>query len=211
MKPRQLKQNERKLSGGLQSLSPKTIAAIALMTAMAVLWGRVLFRGKGGPATANAQEMAALQEAAAQAASKPEKVCIQKIELPMLPGRNDALSYNIFSADHWTAFEFHRTEEVVPVPVETTPVVEDTEEKRHSANLQRISGRLTLEGVICDADQQPVQAFVENKILSVGALLTVQEGPDKYDLKLEKLENTEAVFTWNTHRIVLKMADLVEP
>jgi hypothetical protein len=80
----------------------------------------------------------------------------------------------------------------------------------HRSRLERIAGRLKLEAVICDAQNRPFQAFVDDKILSVGSTLTVQEGPDQYVLMLEEISQKEVSFSWNEMSVVLKMAETFE-
>ena len=67
-----------------------------------------------------------------------------------------------------------------------------------------------LEAVIQDADSKPFQAFVDDKILSVGSTLTVKEGPDQYVLMLEEISEKEVLFSWNEMSVVLKMAETFE-
>ena len=86
----------------------------------------------------------------------------------------------------------------------------DSSELTHRSRLERIAGRLKLEAVICDAEDRPFQAFVEDKILSVGSTLTVQEGPDQYVLMLEQISEKEVLFSWNEMSVVLKMAETFE-
>ncbi|MHC4232123.1 MAG: hypothetical protein ACYSTW_05935 [Planctomycetota bacterium] len=86
----------------------------------------------------------------------------------------------------------------------------DSSELTHRSRLERIAGRLKLEAVICDAQNRPFQAFVEDTILSVGSTLTVQEGPDEYVLLLEEISEKEVLFSWNEMSVVLKMAETFE-
>ncbi|MHC5161823.1 MAG: hypothetical protein ACYSO4_01685, partial [Planctomycetota bacterium] len=60
------------------------------------------------------------------------------------------------------------------------------------------------------ARNQPHQAYVDDKILSVGSTLTVQEGTEKYVLTVEKISKKEVTFSWNEMSVVLKMAETFE-
>ncbi len=86
----------------------------------------------------------------------------------------------------------------------------DSAELAHRASLERIAGRLTLEAVICDAQNRPFKVFVDDKILSVGSTLTVKEGPEQYVLMLEEISEKEVSFSWNEMSVVLKMAETFE-
>jgi hypothetical protein len=198
---------------GLQNISPKTMVAAVLMTLMAILWGRVLLKGSGGPASAKAAEaqtQADLAAAAEATQAQSASVRIERVQLPVLPGRNDVITHNPFGAESWKAFTFHEVPKPEVVEVKPVVVVENTEEKRHRENMKRIAGRLNLEGVIRDASDVPFQAFVDGKILSVGSVLTVQEGPEEYELILVTIEEKEVLFIWNDLTVTLKLTGMVE-
>ena len=192
----------------LQNLNPKTMAMIVLLAVMGILWGRVLIGGKKGLASANAQDAAGAQSAAWASAKSASKVTLQAVELPKVPGRNDTLSHDLFSADRWTAFGLKGSQDNNSSGVQIDSG-EDAEQI-YQRRLEKIAQRLTLEAVIQDSDGNPFQAFVDGKILSVGSKLTVKEGPDQYELTLEKINNKEVLFTWNKVSVVLKMAETFE-
>lgn len=195
------------VAGGLQNINPKMMAMIVLLAVMAVLWGRVLLKGSGGPATASAQEQTDSQDVVSDRLSV-EAFQIEPVKLPVLPGRNDRISKDIFSSENWKAFHLDREQsDVVGVQVNASG---DSAEMAHRATLERIAGQLTLEAVVFDSQNRPFQAFVDDKILSVGSTLTVQEGPDQYVLTLKEIKKNEAVFSWNEMSVVLKMAETFE-
>ncbi|MHC4962231.1 MAG: hypothetical protein ACYTGA_08930 [Planctomycetota bacterium] len=199
--------NKKPVTGGLQNISPKVMAMVVLLVVMAILWGRVLLKGTGGPAAANAQDQESIQDTISEMASKAVK--IEAVELPMLPGRNDRVSNNLFSSENWTAFELNHNQDDSKGGVKVDGTGHATE-LTHRSRLERIAGRLKLEAVICDAQNRPFQAFVDDKILSVGSTLTVQEGPDQYVLMLEEISEKEVSFSWNEMSVVLKMAETFE-
>ena len=199
--------NKKPVTGGLQNISPKVMAMTVLLVVMAILWGRVLLKGTGGPAAANAQDQEFIQDSISDMASKA--VEIEAVELPVLPGRNDRVSNNLFSSENWTAFELNHNQDDSKGGVKVDGTGHATE-LTHRSRLERIAGRLKLEAVICDAQNRPFQAFVDDKILSVGSTLTVQEGPDQYVLMLEEISQKEVSFSWNEMSVVLKMAETFE-
>jgi hypothetical protein len=207
MMQRNTMMNKKPVTGGLQNISPKVMAMVVLLVVMAILWGRVLLKGTGGPAAANAQDQESIQDTISEMASKAVK--IEAVELPMLPGRNDRVSNNLFSSENWTAFELNHNQDDSKGGVKVDGTGHATE-LTHRSRLERIAGRLKLEAVICDAQNRPFQAFVEDKILSVGSTLTVQEGPDQYVLMLEEISQKEVSFSWNEMSVVLKMAETFE-
>ena len=199
--------NKKPVTGGLQNISPKVMAMVVLLVVMAILWGRVLLKGTGGPAAANAQDQSSMEGVTSD--RTPEAIEIQAVQLPMVPGRNDRVSNDFFSSDNWTAFELNHNQNDSNAGVKVGEVGNSTE-LTHRARLERIAGRLTLQAVICDAQNRPFQAFVDDKILSVGSTLTVQEGPDQYVLMLEDISEKEVSFSWNEMSVVLKMAETFE-
>ncbi|OQY03038.1 MAG: hypothetical protein B6I25_08525 [Planctomycetales bacterium 4572_13] len=191
--------NKKPVTGGLQNISPKVMAMVVLLAVMAILWGRVLLKGKGGLAAANAQNQISAQEIVSDSPLQ-----IEAVELPVLPGRNDRVSNGLFGGENWTAFELNPDTPRGGVKVGGTG---DSAELAHRSSLERIAERLKLEAVICDAQNRPFQAFVDDKILSVGSTLTVQEGPDQFVLMLEEISEKQVVFSWNEMSVILKMAE----
>lgn len=196
------------LAGGLQNISPKVMIMVALLAVMAILWGRVLLKGQGGPAAANAQDQTTPQPIPSADASD-RYVEIEPVQLSIVPGRHDHISNDIFAGDNWTAFGLNKNANVKNGGIKVNETA-DPDELVHRASLGRIAERLTLEAVICDSQNRPFQAFVEDKILTVGATLTVQEGPDQFELKLEKINEKDVVFSWNGISVMLKMAETFE-
>jgi hypothetical protein len=184
-------------AGNLRYPGGKTIAAFVLVSVMAILWGRVLLNGKGGPATASAQDIQPVQQLAGPAAVSFR---IEAVELDQLEGRHDVLSQDVFGNRFWTEFETEpKTEAIVP----------ETDEIRLRADLEKIERGIRLEAVIRDADGTPSQVFANDKILAVGSVLTVKEGPVQYEVVLKGLSENEAAFSWNGISITKKMTETV--
>lgn len=200
--------NNAPVKGGLQNLSPKTMIMIVLVSVMAILWGRVLLKGKSGPESVHAQETDQLQQQLAQTESAPA-VEIEPVSLPQWPGRNDALSRDFFSDEHLIGSGPGVSANSQTGDVEIN-ASDESIEHAHRVKLEQIAKRLLLEAVIEDDEGHPVQAFVEGKILSVGSVLTVQEGPDRYELTVEQINEKEIVFSWNSVSVVLKMPETFE-
>ncbi|MCE5186322.1 MAG: hypothetical protein LLF76_09380 [Planctomycetaceae bacterium] len=193
------------LSAPLSGISPKTMAAVVLMATMAILWGRVLLRGRSGPATAQAQEAAAVPQQTMETVQTPQ-MQFEPVELPFVAGRNDRLGADLFSKQRWTAFDF---EDAVQGPVEIA-VDAKTEEKMHLANLDAIAKETVLEAVIRTADGSGMQAFIGGKVLTVGQVLTVKRQMQVYDLLVSEISPREAVLTWNAYSIRLKITESQE-
>lgn len=183
----------------LHNANKKTVVAIVLISIMAILWGRVLLKGKGGPATASAQEPLPVEQVT-MPTDKP--AVFHAVELAQIKGRHDVLSGDMFSTDLW------KETVVEEKPVEE-PLPDDSLEKKHQADLEKISNSFKLEAIIRDAEGKPFQVFVNDKILTVGSVLTVKEGPEEYELVLKGINENEATFIWNETLITMKMTEMV--
>lgn len=183
-------------AGHLPYPSGKTVAAFVLVGVMAILWGRVLLKGKGGPATASAQDIQPVEQLAGPAAVSFR---VEAVELEQLEGRHDVLSGDVFGNSFWTEVETEAKVQAVP----------ETEEIRLQADLEKIRQGIRLEAVIRDADGRPCQVFVNDKILAVGSVLTVKEGPVEYEVVLKGISENEAAFSWNGISVTMKMTEMV--
>ncbi|MCI0498223.1 MAG: hypothetical protein L0Y36_00880 [Planctomycetales bacterium] len=189
-------------ASALQNISPKVMVMTVLIAVMGILWGRVLLRGKSGPAAAGAQETAAVQPDI-QSTPVSAGIRISPVALPNRPGRNDILSKDVFSGATWTAFDFYQSSgsrgSVTPNG--------GSAGTGDQSKLERIAARMTLEAVIKGDNGTPCRVFVNGKILTVGSTLTVKEGPDQYVLIVTDIKENKVEFSWNTVSVVLKMAE----
>ena len=188
-------------------MNGKTIAAVVLVAVMALLWGRVLLKGKDAPAAANAQGVQQQQSSGQQvnpSTARPDRVVTMKLDV--LKGRHDLLTSDMFSDANWKEFNLEGNNE----PSVDVSLVEDNLEKKHRANLEKLAKTLKLEAVIQGADGKPYQVFVNDAILTVGSVLTVKEGSEQYELILQEVKENEALFNWNKTSITLKMTEMVE-
>ena len=191
------------VGGRLRNANGKTIAAVALMSVMVLLWGRVLLRGRdGGPADAGAAEM---QQAEAVQTPAEKAMQVVPVELPFEQGRHDRLTADIFSVGQWEALNAEPEPE--PEPAVQVPETPESRDRRH---IEKVAGLLKLEAIIRDAEGKPVQVFVNDSILTVGSVLTVEEGPEAYELVLTTINQNEVTFDWNGASITLKMTEAVE-
>lgn len=192
-------------------ISPKTMAAFALMATMLILWGRVLLGGKNGPESASAAEQLLFEQQAAMAetaAAAGLSSRLTAVELPFESGRSDTLACDLFSTQRWTAFQFEED------GVSQTPVhaVADglTEERKHLAVMDAMAKELVLEAVVQGADGKGMQAFIGGRILSVGQSLPVQHQGQTYTLTISEIAPQQAVLTWRSYSIRLRITESQE-
>ena len=183
----------------LQTISPKTAAAVLLMALMAVLWGRVLIRGRSGPAAAQAAEL--LNEAAAASTRTVAPLKITPVTLPVIEGRHDTLSRDFFSPDNWSGFS-RAARPAEPV------VASDQEllEKQRNAYFSGLAKTLNLDAIIQGSAAAPARVCIEGKVLTQGQTLSVKNDTETYELTVSEIGEHQVVLTWNHWSVVLKMA-----
>lgn len=183
----------------LQTISPKTAAAVLLMALMAVLWVRVLTRGRSGPAAAQAAELLDNDAASPRIAAPLE---IAPVTLPVVDGRHDALTRDFFSPDNWPGFG--RAAPAIE-PVADTSDQERLEQQR-SGYFDRLAKTLNLDAIIQGSDAAPARVCIEGKVLTQGQTLNVKNDTETYELTVSEIGEHQVVLTWNHWSVVLKMA-----
>lgn len=83
---------------------PKVIMATVLITVMAFMWIKVLANHRAERNEAGAAVTRAAAEAQAVGQQKEQQLKISFLPLPVVPGRNDVLTHDIFTAARWKAF-----------------------------------------------------------------------------------------------------------
>jgi len=180
----------------LRSMNPKTVAAVALMTVMGLMWARVLLRGKT-PAEAAAAESTAVQTTVSTPTAAP--VRIVPSPLPVMAGRNDMLTRDFFAPDNWPGLT--RPEKTAA----TQPSSQDAGDRQRLAFIAGLEKTLTLEAIIQGAGDTPVRACIEGKVLAVGQHLTIKNGSETYELAVSDIGDEQVVLICDRQRIVLKM------
>ena len=165
----------------------KCIVALCLITLMGIMWARLL--SSNSPSTANAIPMSA-QPTEAQLDADLRMFFI---ELPKVKGRNDVLTRDFFVADK-RGFGLHTKNNVVSV--------DGTE-----GIAKHIARKLKLEVIGFGENRQ---AFINDKLFSVGDILVVSDNTNTYECKLVAIkQNTVYIQYRNTH-ITLKLAQAIE-
>ena len=186
-----------RLFGQLAAEKKKTICALGLIAVMAFMWVRVL--GKKTPASAEAAVMA---QQATEGRSNPE-LKISFIELPKVAGRNDVLTRDFFAADRWQDFlrdgEGGRWGGIGGVNVISGGGGEEV--------IRRVAEKLKLEAI--GWGENP-QAFINDKLLSVGDKLLIRDGINTYECEVIGIEETEVFIRWGEAEIRLKLTQAIE-
>jgi hypothetical protein len=183
-----------RLVSRLAAEKKKTVTALCLIALMVFMWARVI--GKKTPAVA-----AALGAEDVVSGSNSE-LNISFIELPKVAGRNDVLTRDFFAAGGWK--DFIRDGEGSNVAgTEVSVVSKDGNEEI----VRKVAEKLKLEAIGLDGNPQ---AFINNKLLSVGDKLLVRDGGNTYECEVMAIEENVVLIKCGDAEITLKVTKAVE-
>ncbi|MFA5251078.1 MAG: hypothetical protein WC454_00635 [Phycisphaerae bacterium] len=171
----------------------KTAIAVCLITAMAFMWVRVLVRK--GPQSANA---AVVAQEVVEEQTKPE-LKISFMELPKVDGRNDVLARDFFAVGNW--LDFMRGGE--GKPVDDGREAMDDEGNDNEDIVRRVTEKLRLEAIVLGENPQ---AFINDKLLSVGDKLVVGNGIYTYECEVSEIKENVVFIKCGETEITLRLA-----
>lgn len=187
-----MKQNVRDNSSGpnrimsqLAAEKKKTITALCLIGLMVFMWVKVL----GGKTPQSAEATLMAQKANLDTSGVNSELKISFIELPKVEGRNDVLTRDFFAADGWQVM---RGGEVNVVSKDGSEGV-----------VTRIAKKLNLGAI--GLGKNP-QAFINDKLLSVGDKLLVRDGVNTYECEVIGIEENTVSVRYGEVEIQLKLA-----
>lgn len=183
------------LVGRLAAEKKKTVTALCLIALMVFMWARVLTRKT--PETAAALKQNGLNPDTPETNSQLK---ISYIQLPKVAGRNDLLTRDFFAADGWK--DFIKNEKGVGID-EVNVVSNDGNEEV----IRRVAEKLKLEAI--GLDENP-QAFINNKLLSVGDKFLVRDGVNKYECEVVRIQENVVVIKCREAEITLKLTQAIE-
>ena len=170
----------------------KSVTALCLVAVMAFMWVRVLIRRT--PQAAAAASMT--EEMDVEGKSNPE-LKISFIELPEVAGRNDVITRDFFASDGWQDFVDREVENLVGIE-EVNIVSKGGNEE----GIRRVAEQLKLGAIVLSKNPQ---AFINDKLLSVGDKLPVGEGVDKYECEVVEIKRNTVVVRCREAEITLKL------
>lgn len=182
-----------RLLAHLTAEKKKTVAAICLLAVMALMWARVL-----GRRTAQAVEPPVTQTHAESQAAAASTNTRSFIDLPKIKGRHDRLTRDFFAANAWRDFR-NASEGHASGIKEVSVVTKDGSEEV----VKRIAGKLNLLAIL--SAENP-QAFINNKLLSVGDKLVIKEGVDSFECEVIDIQENKVSIGFEDARIILKLA-----
>ncbi len=170
----------------------KSVAALCLVAVMAFMWVRVLIRRT--PQAAAATSMT--EEMNVEGKSNPESK-ISFIELPEVAGRNDVITRDFFASDGWQDFVDREVENLVG-----TEEVNIVSKGGNEEGIRRVAEQLKLEAIVLGKNPQ---AFINDKLLSVGDKLPVGEEVDRYECEVVEIKRNTVVVRCREAEITLKL------
>ncbi len=173
----------------------KTVLALCLITLMAFMWIRVLT--KRAPQAAKAGLLAGQMDVETQ--SEPE-LKISFVELPQAAGRNDVITRDFFASGGWQ--DFVDSQGRKSTGVEEVDIISKEGDQEV---IRRVAEKLNLEAIVLSENPQ---AFINDKLLSVGDKLLIGDGVDKYECEVVEIKENTVVMRCRESRITLKLKQL---
>jgi len=182
-----------KVLGRVGAEKKKAVIALCLIAVMALMWARML-----GRKTPKAAEAALIGQGAKSTGELNSESKVSFIELPKVKGRNDVLTRDFFASNGWQDFIGDKvgTEEVSTVSKDGSEEV-----------ARRVAEKMKLEAI--GLGKNP-QAFINNKVLSVGDKLLISEGVDTYECEVAGIEENTVLVRCGEAKIVLKLTQPIE-
>jgi hypothetical protein len=172
--------------------------AAVLISIMAFMWVKVLVSHRAE----NNEARAATAQTAAQKAAAGQQEKLVKITLhplPVVPGRNDVLSHDIFTADRWKAFPSKNRAASGTFPKEIN--------RNDAEYIDKIAETIALEAVIAGTNPE---AFIGGKLVLVGNKLPIRYNEQIYEFTVTEIHETKVVLKWNDFTVDVKMSQLNE-
>jgi len=200
MKPSNKKSNPVGLTGSMQTIEPKTIAAVVLILVMAVLWGRALLRK--GPASAQAASSSASQT---QDEVVKAKLQIQPVVLSRIPGRHDTIASDYFKTDRWTAFQWTSSQPDAGTPETSQP---DAGQTKPRLSQEAFAQAFTLEAIIKNTQAAPEKACINGAVVSEGSELRAKIQNEVVLATVMAIEANQVRLAWQDYVVELKMPEV---
>ena len=172
----------------------KTVIALCLIAVMAFMWARVLVRKT--PQSAEAAERNGQVKPDTSASNSQLKISF--IELPRIKGRNDGLTRDFFAVDDWQSFIGNAEGENLIGIGELGHVSGDASEEV----VRKVAEKLKLEAI--GLGENP-QAFINDKLLSLGDKLSVADGASTYECEVVGIEENMVFIKFGEAEITLKL------
>lgn len=177
----------------------KVIVAAILLSVMALMWLKLVLSNRGdNQATVDA---AVTLEADMAAEDMKSQSTISYIELPVIEGRNDTLKRDLFMTSNWSSFKALKGA-VGKVSVGSG---NDSGGAITEDDIAKIESIIKLDGIIASQSSATREAFIENKLVSIGSKVAVTYNNRVLELEVTEIDRNKVVLTWKNFRLEVKM------
>lgn len=200
-KNRAQKNSDLELLRSLPVSKGKIMIAAILVTVMGVMWCRLLLSKKGGkqgPATAGAATIDGVNTATVAKTGGR----ISYVELPVVEGRNDVLTRDIFTTANWQAFK--HVAGAVARPGGSDNGAES--QILTDADIAKVENLVEVNAIIAGDSAAAPEAFVNNKLVSVGSKVVVEYNNRLLKLVVTEIKKNKVSLRWQKFRFNVKMA-----
>lgn len=181
-------------SRSIPSINRKGVIAIGLILVMVFMWVRLLMSGESGPDKADGGPIPPESlPVAVQSAT-----VFSRIELPVIAGRNDDISHEMFTKDGWKGTEDGK------VTVETNNAA-DLALKSQETRIRKLAGSLHLGAIIDGGGAKGYKAFIDGELISVGSRLAVRQEGRTYVFTVVNVLKDRVILKWKEFTIAIKM------
>ena len=187
-----------RLFSQLAAEKKKTICALCLIAVMALMWARLLGKKK-----LEGAEAGVMSQVVNLKGESNSELKMSFIELPKVKGRNDVLTRDFFASGGWQ--DFIRAGEGGNLT--GTGEVNIVSRNGNEEVVRRIAEKLKLQAI--GLGENP-QAFINDKLLSVGDKLLVREGVNGYECKVVGIEESMVSIRCGEAEIQLKLMQAIE-
>ena len=180
--------------GHLAAEKKKTVLAVCLITLMAFMWIKVFIGKKPASASANPT----VSQVTDNQADSDKMVIF--MDLPVVEGRNDVITKDFFNANGWKNFT---DKNKVVLKQEVKVVSGDRSEKV----IRKIAENIKLEAFLMGDNPR---AYINDKVMSVGDILSVNEANDIYEFEVMMIENSSVILRCGKAEVTLKLKQVIE-
>lgn len=188
----QNKNNTSRIINQLVAEKKKVAMALGLVILMTIMWVRVIV--KSGPDSAKASV-----NVPAVKVEKPKNISnkVEFVKLPVVVGRNDVLTKNIFEVKNWQSFmagsnfdlnQIHRKE--------------PTSNEIENSNIEMVSKNLTLDAI--ELGNNP-KAFINGQLLSAGDKFALRIGENVFECQIKEVAENLVLINFNGTDISLRL------
>jgi len=187
-----------KLLGQLAAQKKKAVIALCLITVMAFMWVKVLF--KKVPQAAQAVPVAEQVDLNSQISSQLK---ISFIDLPQIAGRNDVITRDFFVVNDWQEFVADRGGKNLTGIKEVNITSGDGGEEV----VRRVVEKLKLEVIVLGKNPQ---IFINGKLLSQGDKLSIGDGARMYECEVVGIEENAVFIRCGKAQVTLKLTQAIK-